>query len=221
MKNPLGKNISIQKEKGNMSYRQINKDKILFENNFSKKYTVSEGKSNSYSKGKIKLQSTPFNNTERIKYKKINKNKINKINKNNIEKIDNNGYYKKKKNYLIENKDKKTQELRNNSYKSNENNNINFSININFNVNQIKNNTLKEALKEREKTNPLEPNKIKSLKGIKLDLKKINNNGHIIRGNSLSNSERMNYENSLKMKQYLVLNRKTNYTTNEKTLIKS
>ena len=218
IKNPLGKNISIQKEKGNMSYRQIKKDKISFENNFSKKYTVSEGKSNSHSKGKDKLHiSTPFNNTSRNNILN-NKNKINKI---NVEKIENNWNNFKNKNYLLENKDRNTQELKNTSNKSNENNSINFSININFNVNQIKN-TLKEALKEREKTNPSKKNKIKSLKGMKLDLKKINNNhGHIINRNSLSNSERMNNENSLKIKQYSVLNRKTNYISNEKILIKS
>ena len=213
-KNVTMKNISVQKEKGNMSYRQIPKDKILLENNFSRILTISEGKSNSTSKGKVNLQiNTPFNNSSRNKYFKSIKNK--KIIKKNMDYFENN--FNRKQH--IDNKEKKN-ELKIKSNKSNENNNnINFSININLNVNQIKNN-----LKEREKTSTGEQNKhkkiINSLKGIKLDLKKINNNNnHIFNQNPLINSERIKSENIFKIKQDFIINKKYNYLNNSKCLI--
>ena len=221
-KNTMIKNISIQKEKGNMSYRLIQKDKNLFENNLSRILTVSEGKSNSNSKGKTKLHiNTPFSTSSRNKYIK---NKKNKKKIKNVEILDNNNYYYKKiKKYNIDNKEKKSNELKINSNKSNEHNNINFSININLNLNQIKN------LKERERnttTGTGEQNAhqkiVKSFKGIKLDLKKINNNYQIFNRNSLTNSERMNYENLFKIKQDLMSNKNNknnNYIKITKSLI--
>ena len=203
-KNSTMNNISTKNEKGNMSYRQIPKDKILFENNLSRILAFSEGKSNSTSKDKGNLHfNTPFDNSSRNQYFKSIKNK--KIKKKNGDYF----YFKKMRKQYIDNKEKK-KELKLN--KSNENN-INFSININLNVNQIKNN-----LKEREKTFAGENNKhkksINSFKGIKLDLKKINNN-QIFNPNSLTNSERIN-ENIFKIKQDLILNKKYNYLNNSK-----
>ena len=214
--NTIIKSISIQKEKGNMSYRLIQKDKNIFENNLSKILTVSEGKSNSNSQGKGKIHiNTPFSTSSRNKYNKNNKNK--KLFKNG-EILENNHCFKKKRNYGIENKEKKMHELKINPNKSNEHNNINFSININLNLNQIKN------LKEKERTATGEQNKhqklIKSLKGIKLDLKKINNNNNqIFNRNSLINSERINYDNIYKIKQDLITNKNNNYIKIAKSLI--
>ena len=209
LKNTFIKNVNVQKEKGNMSYRQIQKDKTLFENNLSRMLTVSNRKSDSQSKVNTKQEiSKPYNNSSRNKYFK-NK----KIKNNNIEILDNNYVYKKIKNYHIDSKEKKFQELKLNSNQSKENN-INFSININLNLNQIKN-----TLKEREKTTPVKQKQIKTLKGIKLDLKKINNNYQIYNRNSLANTERFNYENMFKKKQDFIFNKKNNYIINANNLI--
>ena len=210
-KNQLGKNISIQKEKGNMSYRCVNKDKILIDNTISKILTVSEEKSNSHSKGKGKFHiSIPFTNPSRNKYLITNKIKKNKINR---ELINYSFINQKMKNYF-ENKNKKIKELRINTNKSKENNNINFSININLNLNQIKN-----SLKERDKTSPKLINKIRPFKGIKLNLKKINNNIYQIYRNSLTSTERMNVDNFFKIKQDIIFNKKNNFTPKNKNLI--
>ena len=209
-KNYTFKNMSIHKEKGNMSYRQIQRDKILFENNLSRILTVSEGKSHSNSKANGKLHiSTPFNTSSRNKYYK-NAKKI-----RNSEQIVDNNYYKKISKYHIDNKDKKDkkkQELKINSNKSNDNN-INLSININLNLNQNK------YLKEKQNTGELnKQNLVRSLKGIKLDLKKINNNFQIYNRNSLTNSERNN-ENIFKIKQELMMNKRYNCVNTAKSLI--
>ena len=50
----LTKNISVHREKGNMSYRYLNKNKNLFESNLSKILNHSEAKSSSNSKSKVK-----------------------------------------------------------------------------------------------------------------------------------------------------------------------
>ena len=198
------KNISIKKEKGDMSYRQLYKEKKLFENNLSRILNSSEGKLNSNSIGKNKIQA---NNQYSTRNKNNNNNsKSNKSNKSNksYQKQKNNGdilekkfYFKKIKKYRIENKDRTVQDLRFNSNKSNDNkNNINFSININLNLNQIKN--------QREKTTT-EQNKykktIKSFKGIKLDLKHIGNNSQTYNGSYWTNSEKNNFDNVFKRKQ--------------------
>ena len=211
-KNAIIKNVSIQNEKGNMSYRPIQKDKILFENNLSRILTASGEKSNSHSKVKAKLHiSTHYNTSSRNKY--LKKGKIKKM-KNNAEILENNQVHKNAKNSYIDNKEeKKKEELRQNSNKSKENN-INFSININLNLNQIKN-----TLKEREKTIPGEQTKKKSLKGIKLDLKKINNNCQMFNENSLINSERIYYENIFKIKQNCMFTKKKDFINNAKSLI--
>ena len=61
-----------------MSYRLIQKDKNIFENNLSKILTVSEGKSNSNSNsignGKLHIN-TPFSTSSRNKYCTSKKNK--------------------------------------------------------------------------------------------------------------------------------------------------
>ena len=209
-KNYTFKNISIHKEKGNMSYRQIQRDKILFENNLSRILTVSEGKSNSNSKANGKLHiSTPYNTSSRNKYYK-NCKKI-----KNTENILDSNYFKKINKYHIDNKekrDKKKQELKLNTNKSNDNN-INLSININLNLNQNK------YLKEKQKSGELnKQNLVKSLKGIKLDLKKINNNFHLNNKNSLTNSERNN-ENIHKIKKELMMSKKNNYINTARSLI--
>ena len=209
IKNILVKNTSIQKEKGNMSHRQIQKDKTLFDYNLSKILTASEEKSYSHSKGKGKDKiNTPFSsrNKNEKKFK-------NKINKNNGEFL---CYKKIKKFNLLDNKDRKPHDFKINSNKTNENdnNNINFSININLNLNQIKN-----SLKEREKTTSLEQKKKKSLKWMKLDLKKINNNYQIYNRNHLTNSERINNDNILKIKNNLIYNTKKDYINNTKSMI--
>jgi hypothetical protein len=80
-KNAIIKNISIQNEKGNMSYRQIQKDKILFENNLSRILTTTGEQSNSHSKVKAKIHiNSHYNTSSRNKY--LKKGKIKKI-KNN------------------------------------------------------------------------------------------------------------------------------------------
>ena len=211
-KNEIIKNVSLQNEKGNMSYRQTQKNKILFENNLSRILTASGGKSNSLSKVKAKLHiSTHYNTSGRNKY--LKKGKIKKI-KNKAEILENNQLHKKAKNSYIDNKEEtKKEELKQNSYKSKENN-INFSININLNLNQIKN-----TLKEREKTTPIEQAKKKSLKSIKLDLKKINNNYQMFNENSSINSERIHYENIFKTKQNFIFSKKKDFINNTKSLI--
>ena len=213
-KNTGVKNINVQNEKGNMSYRQLQRDKILFEQNLSRILTVSEGKSSSNSKVKTKiLINTPFNASSRNKYYK-NFKKI----KNKEQILENNYCYKKIKKYHIENKpkrEKKSQEIKINTNKSNDNN-INLSININLNLNQNK------YLKEKEKSTVGEQyknkNLVKSLKGIKLDLKNINNNYQTYNKNSLTNSERIN-DNIFKIKQELMMNKKNNYINTAKSLL--
>ena len=183
------KNISMRKEKSNMSYRQIKNNKNLFENNLSRIAKASEKKSSSNSKRKKKLQSS-----------------IQKI-RENAEVLENNTCFKKINKHHIGNKNRKIHDLKNNSNKSNENNNnINFSININLNLNQIKN--------QKQRSTTGEQNKkykkiIKSLRGIKLDLKKIHQTYNAI---SLTNSERNNNE---KIKQEL----KNNYFKSSKNNI--
>ena len=118
------KNISIKKEKGDMSYRQLYKEKKLFENNLSRILNSSEGKLNSNSTGKNKIQ---VNNQYSTRNKNNNNNsKSNKSNKSNksYQKQKNNGdilekkfYFKKIKKYRIENKDRTVQDLRFNSNK--------------------------------------------------------------------------------------------------------
>ena len=207
-KNVMVKKISIQKEKekGNMSHRQTQKEKNLFENNISKILTASEEKSYSLSKSKEKDKiNTPF--SSRNKYTKKNKTKI----------IKNNGEfvcYKKIKKYNIDSKDRKINELKINTNKSNENSNINFSININLNLNQIKN-----TLKEKEKITSLEQNKKKSLKWMKLDLKRINNNYQIFNRNNLTNSERINGDNILKIKNNIIYTKRKDYINNTKSML--
>ena len=91
-----------------------------------------------------------------------------------------------------------------------------MSININLNLNQNK------YLKEKERSTVGEQYKhknfVKSLKGIKLDLKKINNNYQTYNKNSLTNSERIN-DNIFKIKQELMMNRKNNYINTAKSLL--
>ena len=208
------KNVSVQKEKGNMSYRQLQRDKILFEQNLSRILTVSEGKSSSNSKAKAKLLiNTPFNTSSRNKYYK----NLKKI-KNKEQILENNYCYKKIKKYHIENREKrekKRQEIKLNTNKSNDNN-INLSININLNLNQNK------YLKEKERSTVGEQYKhknfVKSLKGIKLDLKKINNNYQTYNKNSMTNSERIK-DNIFKINQELMMNKKNNYVNTTKSLL--
>ena len=205
------KNISIKKEKGNMSYRQLYKEKKLFENNLSRILNSSEGKLNSNSTGKNKIH---FNNqysiSTRNKYNNSKSNKSNQKQRNNGEILEQKLYFKKLKKYKIDNKDRTVQDLRLNSNKSNDNNNINFSININLNLNQIKN--------QREKTTT-EQNKykksIKSFKGIKLDLKHIGNNSQTYNGSYWTNSEKNNFDNMFKRKQ----DKNNNYVKTTKSIM--
>jgi len=212
-KNEFLKNISIKKEKGNMSYRQLYKEKKLFENNLSRILNSSEGKLNSNSTGKNKMQiNNQYSISTRNKYNNNNSksNKSNQKQKNNGEFIDKKLYFKKLKKYRIDNKDRTVQDVRLNSNKSNENNNINFSININLNLNQIKN--------QREKTST-EQNKykksIKSFKGIKLDLKHIGNNSQTYNGSYWTNSDKNNCDNAFKRKQ----EKSNNYVKTSKNIM--
>ena len=207
-KNVFMKNMSLQKEKDNNSYKQIPKDKNLIESNLSRIMTVSEGKSNSNSKGKTKVQiNNTYSNSSRNKYMKNDKS-IKKF-KNNGDLIENNFYYKKIKKYHIENKkDNKSKDIKINSNKSNDNN-FNFSININLNLNNIKNQ--KSTTIEQSK----HQNIIKSYKDIKLDLKNNNNNNsQLSNRNSLSNSDKTNFKNIFKLKQDSIINKKNNFTKN-------
>ena len=191
------KNINIKKEKGNMSYRQLYKEKKLFENNLSRILNSSEGKLNSNSTGKNKIQvNHQYNVSTRNKYNNNNSksNKSYQKQKNNGEILEKQFYFKKLKKYRIENKDRTVQDLKINSNKSNDNNNINFSININLNLNQIKNQGEKSTTEQNKYKKS-----IKSFKGIKLDLKHIGNNSQ--RYNESYNSEKNNFDNTFKRKQ--------------------
>ena len=211
-KNEFLKNISIKKEKGNMSYRQLYKERKMLENNLSRILNSSEGKLNSNSTGKNKIQvNNQHSISTRNKYNNNSKsNKSNQKQKNNGEILEKKLYFKKLKKYRIENKDRTVQDLRLNSNKSNDNNNINFSININLNLNQIKN--------QREKTT-IEQNKykksIKSFKGIKLDLKHIGNNSQTYNGSYWTNSEKNNIDSTFKKKQ----DKSNNYVKTSKNII--
>jgi len=195
------KNISVHKEKENMSYRYLNKNKNLLESNLSRILNHSEAKSSSNSKSreKNKLQnySQLFNSTR-------NKNIKNEQNlKHSEENSENNFCYKKINKFRIESKERIINNLKLNSNKSNDNN-INFSININLNLNQIKNLKEKGISFEQNKHKKL----VKSLKGIKLDLKNINNNYPTYNGNSVINSEKNNNGSSFKLKKDIFLNQK-------------
>ena len=197
------KNKSVYKEKGNMSYRHLNKNKNLLESNLSRILNHSEAISNSNSKSKEKNK---FQNYSQFFTSKRNKNIKNEQKfKNSEENSENNFCYKKVNKFRIESKERKIHNLNLNSNKSNDNNNINFSININLNLNQIKN-------KDKDKGTSFEQNKykklVKSLKGIKLDLKNIINNYPTYNGNSVSNLEKNNYGNSFKLKKDIFLNKK-------------
>lgn len=197
----LTKNISVHREKGNMSYRYLNKNKNLFESNLSKILNHSEAKSSSNSKSKEKNK---LQNYSQLFTSTRNKNIKNEQRfRNSEENSENNFCYKKINKFRIENKERKINNLKLNSNKSNDNNNINFSININLNLNQIKNKDKGISI-EQKKYKKL----VKSLKGIKLDLKNIINNYPTYNGNSISSLEKNNYGNSFKLKKDIFLNKK-------------
>ena len=198
------KNLSVYKEKGNMSYRYLNKNKNLLESNLSRILNHSEAKSSSNSKSKEKKK--PQNYSQFFTSTRNKNTKIEQKFRNSQENSENNFCYKKINKFRIENKERKINNLKLNPNKSNDNNNINFSININLNLNQIKNKDKGTSI-EQKKYKKI----VKSLKGIKLDLKNIINNYPTYNGNSISNSEKNNYGNLFKLKKDLFLNKKKNF----------